>query len=222
MKVREREEAVKLREQGLSLSVIAKQLGVSSGTVSDWVKDVPLTDEQKAALARKRPSKELYAELADRKRNQARRQRMEYREIGAGRAKSSKADLYSMGCMLYWAEGTKSRCGVTFANSDPNMIKLFMRFLRECFEVPDEKVTLNVYGYIGGSLSQEEIEKHWLEVTGLPHTQLRKGTWGEGSHKKQTLFYGTAYLSVNSTEIVQQIFGSICEFGSISEERWLD
>lgn len=36
--------------------------------------------------------------------------------------------LHLAGCMLYWAEGAKSRNTIEFANSDPNMVRLFCRF----------------------------------------------------------------------------------------------
>src|SRR3989344_2417968 len=42
-------------------------------------------------------------------------------------------ELAAIGTMLYWAEGYKgseSNCTVDFANSDPLMIKIFIKFLR--------------------------------------------------------------------------------------------
>lgn len=41
-----REQARQLRAQGISIIQIAKQLGVSKGSVSVWVRDIHLTDEQ--------------------------------------------------------------------------------------------------------------------------------------------------------------------------------
>jgi len=41
--------------------------------------------------------------------------------------------------MLYWAEGSKERNSVIVSNSDPELIGFFARFLREQFEVSDDR-----------------------------------------------------------------------------------
>jgi hypothetical protein len=41
--------------------------------------------------------------------------------------------------MLYWAEGSRERNAIKFTNSDPEMLRFFMRFLRLSFAVPDRK-----------------------------------------------------------------------------------
>jgi hypothetical protein len=56
---------------------------------------------------------------------------------------------------------------------------------------------------------------------------LRRSTinhYSKYSQKKRTnkLPYGTARLSVHSTEIVQTIYGSIQELGGFDRPEWLD
>jgi hypothetical protein len=46
--------------------------------------------------------------------------------------------------MLHWAEGSKRRNSVTFTNSDDALVALFLRFLRRCYGVTDDRVTLSV------------------------------------------------------------------------------
>ena len=48
------------------------------------------------------------------------------------------------GCMLYWGEGSKKRNSVQFTNSDADMLELFLRFLRQCYGVLDERVAFSV------------------------------------------------------------------------------
>ena len=50
MKKQEKEKAIALRKQGLSVNKIAKEVGASKSTVSLWVRDIKLTDEQKQQL----------------------------------------------------------------------------------------------------------------------------------------------------------------------------
>ena len=132
MKWEERQEARRLRrDEGLSVKAIAARLGVSPSSASRWVRDVPLTPDQEAALVAADPSKggrlQAHRGWAD----LCRRRRTAAQESGRGLA-AVGTPLHVMGCMLFWAEGSKSRNSVKFTNSDPDMLRLFVRFLREC------------------------------------------------------------------------------------------
>lgn len=41
--------------------------------------------------------------------------------------------LHVAGCMLYWGEGNKGKNDLAITNSDPDLLRLFLRFLRECY-----------------------------------------------------------------------------------------
>jgi len=47
------------------------------------------------------------------------------------------------GIMLYWAEGARKGSTVDFANSDPDMIRIFVKFLRNICGIKEER--LRVY-----------------------------------------------------------------------------
>jgi hypothetical protein len=76
--------------------------------------------------------------------------------------------------MLYWAEGSKSRNRAVFANSDPEMVRMFVSFLRTYFGLRDENILVACYLYADHAQRKREIEKFWLDVTGLPETSLRR------------------------------------------------
>ena len=84
-----------------------------------------------------------------------------------------------MGCMLHWAEGSKDRNRVVFTNSDPEMLRAFLRFLRflrgPC-EVSDERIGLSINCHLNNGLSLAEIEAWWLAELGLPASALRAAT----------------------------------------------
>jgi hypothetical protein len=67
------------------------------------------------------------------------------------------------GCMLYWAEGAKSRNFVASANSDPHMMTLFLRFLRDCYGVTDDRVALAVNCHVNNGLSAPTQEYAGME-----------------------------------------------------------
>jgi hypothetical protein len=128
--------------------------------------------------------------------------------------------------MLYWAEGAKSRDTVALSNADPEVIRFFGRFLRECFTVPNDRMRVACHLFADHLARQREIEQFWLDVTGLPRSSLRKSMvnrYSRASQRKRVnmLPYGTCKLIVHSTEIVQTIYGSIQELGGFNRPEWL-
>lgn len=128
--------------------------------------------------------------------------------------------------MLYWAEGARARNAVRFTNSDPAMIKVFADFLRESFGVPSESILVTVNLHADHVERQREIERMWLGIAGVPETSLRRSTLNVVSRASRgrrvgLLPNGTCRLTVNSTEVVQAIFGAIQELGGFDRPEWL-
>ena len=135
--------------------------------------------------------------------------------------------LHVAGVMLYWAEGDKrSKNTVRISNSDPEVLKLFMRFLRDCFSVADEQMRVACHLFADHVVRQREIERFWLDVLRLPAACLTKSfvnTYSKYSQKKRRnmLPYGTTRVTVHSTRIVQSIYGAIQEYGGFERPEWL-
>ena len=121
--------------------------------------------------------------------------------------------MHLLGCMLHWAEGSRRRNEVVFTNSDPEMLRAFLRFLRGPCLVADERICLSVNCHLNNGLSVEEIEAWWLEQLELPATALRAATVNRPSSasrwRRNVLVYGTARLVVHSSFLAQSIFGAI-------------
>lgn len=81
-------------------------------------------------------------------------------------------ELKMAGVFVYWAEGAKYRgmngksCTVDFANSDPKMISLFLRFLREICRVDEKKLRVQLYCYSNQDI--EVLKSYWYKVTKIP------------------------------------------------------
>ncbi len=129
--------------------------------------------------------------------------------------------------MLYWAEGSKERNSVVFANSDANMLRFFISFLRVCFQLPDDVFTVRLNFYRGNGRSTEEIEDHWLRALDLPRSSLRKHMvdhfpTSSSGMRRNRLPFGVCTLRVNDTRIAQHIYGAIQEYAGFDEPMWLD
>ena len=105
-------------------------------------------------------------------------------------------------------------------------MKLFVRFLRETMQISNEGMTLSINAYLGNEVSSEEIKEYWLEILELEHSNLRKCRFNSqpisSQQKGRKLFYGTVSLAVNSTRLVQHIFGAIQEYSGVDKPEWLD
>jgi hypothetical protein len=214
------------QELGLPIKEIARRVGVSTSSISLWVRDVPLTPEQEAALDARNPVRSGQRTGAL---NNSRRRRDERRvaqEYGRALARGRDPDLIA-GCMLYWAEGAKHRNVVALTNSDADLLSKFLQFLRRSFDVPDEKVAFSVNCFLGNGLSLDEIEAWWLARLELPRGCLRKAAINRASSASRrkrghVLPYGTGRVTVCSTYIVQSIYGAIQEYAGIERPEWLD
>lgn len=225
MKVVEREQARRLRrEQGLPIKVIAASVGVSSSSVSRWVRDVELTEAQTAALRNANPIYNRQRSGTARSSANARARRVAAQQEGARLARAGDP-LHQIGCMLYWAEGARNRNQVSFTNSDPEMVDLFVHFLRRCYGVTDERIALRLNVHLGNGLALEEIEAWWPRRLGLPPSSLRSPTVNHPSRsskqRRRTLTYGTASIVVSSTALIQSILGAIQAYAGLQKDQWL-
>jgi hypothetical protein len=203
---------------------IAGIVGCALSSVSYWTRDIQLTEEQKAALQSRNPG--INGQIvAVANATRARRRRREFQQHGRRLARDGER-LHAAGCMLYWAEGSKSRNSIQFVNSDPAMVRYFVSFLRTYFELPDESFRVDCNLFADHVERQRDIEQHWLDVLGLPRSCLRKSTvnvYSKYSQKKRRnrLPYGTVRVCVHSTQVVQSIYGAIQEYGGFERPEWL-
>jgi len=219
-------EARRLRgEEGRSVRSIAEQLGVARSSVSRWVRDVELTGGQLAALRAANPA--LNGRGLGTAVSSARARAARVAAQAQGRLLAlSGTSLHRTGCMLYWAEGSKGCNHVSFTNADADMVDVFLQFLRECYGVADDRVALTVNCHLGNGLSLGEIERWWLDRLALPASALRPSVVNRPSRaskgRHRVLLRGTARVDVNSTFIVQSIYGGIQEYAGIERPEWLE
>jgi len=222
----EREEARRLRrEKGLSINKIAEIVGVSKNSVSRWVRDIPLTDNQRHQLIEN--SKSYGAQHQGSKANKIKHRKIRegYQQIGREKAREGDP-LHLAGCMLYWAEGSKSRNECRFTNSDPNMMIAYINFLRNSLHIKDSQLQFRITTYLGNGLTIEEIERYWIDTLQLPYSCLKQSDLKKpksSQQKGRKLLHGTCELRVKaSTKYVQHIYGAIQEYMGFNQPEWLD
>jgi transposase len=172
-----RERAVSLRRQGRSYREIQGALGASRSTLSLWLKDIPLTEEHRAALAAKALTASRRRAAALHAASQARDWRLS-KEAAQQIGTLSHRELFVAGVVAYWAEGAKTkpwgkREGVDFINSDPDMVRLFLNWL-DLVGVSKEHLSYRVA--IHESADVETALRFWSNVVQAPPEQFLRTT----------------------------------------------
>jgi hypothetical protein len=173
-----RAKARDLREQGLGYEEIVTELGVSKSSVSLWVRDMP------------RPPGLSYEESRKRSADGVRRywaiegpiREAERKAISATAATQigqlNDREILIAGAIAYWCEGVKNKPyrrtdRVAFMNSDPRLIRFFLRFL-EAAGVEREGLVYRLQ--IHETADIEAAQRFWLDVTQAHPTQFRRPT----------------------------------------------
>jgi transcriptional regulator with XRE-family HTH domain len=232
MKTEKKRKARELREkEGLSIKAIAKKLNVAKSSVSDWVKDIALTEEQAKKLEQNWKCKSSYENrIAGSRVMQANyeEKRRAFKKLGENQAIKLKP-LHIMGCFLYWTEGCRknNKNRVSISNANPNILKIFILFLKKYFKIKNEDLTIWIK-YYTDTFDTPHIEKYWCDILKLPESCIRKGVVNYYStyslkKKKGQNPYGTCTLQVNkSVRIINHIYGAIEKYSKMFQKNHYD
>ena len=160
---REQQRARELRAEAWTLDEIAAELGVSKSSVSLWVRDVEF-DPRPRRTARRRGPNALQRAKAE----EIERLLVEGRErIG----RLSERDLLIAGTALYAGEGFKTR-QVGMANTNPAVLRLFVTWLRRCFDIDESRLKVALYLHEG--LDLDAATAFWSSLLDIPEERFLK------------------------------------------------
>lgn len=212
-KTEQKNKAVDLRKQGFSYSEILKKIPVSKSSLSLWLKDVKLAGSQQQKLTDKK--------LAGMKRGweSCHRKRVlsteKIKNISEAEVKNlTDRELWLIGIALYWGEGHKEKesrpgSGVKFSNSDPKMIKLFLRWLIDIIGEKKEKIYLEIYIHESCRYRLKKVVSYWSDCTGFSKDNFVRIYFKKNKiHTKRKNtgenYYGLLRIGVKSSSILQR------------------
>jgi hypothetical protein len=216
-KSKEKIKAIALRKQGKSIKWIASELEVSPGSVSLWCRDVVLTEDQVSFLEKQGRDPHYGQRLVYAKTQQAKRimktnelMKEGVREVG----KLSKRELLLVGTALYWAEGYKKDSQVGLGSSDPAMMKLYVKWLYDCFGLTKDDLLFRVTFNELHKYREKEIVSYWANVFQLTEDIFQKPFYQKAKWKKlyenPNDYYGVLRIRVRkSTDMLRKIKGYI-------------
>ncbi len=162
--------ARQLRAGGATYDEIAAELGVSKGSVSLWVRDMPREGRVSPDEIGERKAERL-ARYWETQKVRLEQERRDARQGAAAQIGGlSDREIIIAGAIAYWCEGCKSKPyrrseQISFVNSDPQLISFFLRFLAAIGVTPDRlicRLLIHESADIAGAL------QFWLDLTGLP------------------------------------------------------
>ncbi len=219
MKSSLKEKAIGLRKNGLTYSEILRQIPVAKSTLSIWLRSVGLSKQQKQKLTEKKLASMKRGAIAKRNQRINLTQLIKNNAISEIKSISSR-ELWLIGIALYWAEGSKEKeqnigQGVTFSNSDPLMIKLFLKWLNEILKISKKDIVAEIYIHENSINNVSAVKKYWSNITEIPLSEFNYIYFKKNkiSTKRKNIgknYYGLLRIRViHSTNLNRKITGWI-------------
>lgn len=111
-------------------------------------------------------------------------------------------ELRVAGTFLYWAEGYKRGHLIDFTNSDVDMIKIFLKFLRKVCGVKESKIRIKIFCYSNHNIAK--LKKFWSHITKISLSQFHKSYVRKSFNKKNQnrLPYGLIHVIYSDKKLL--------------------
>ncbi len=207
VKLKEKEKAIQLRLLGESYNAIKRITNVSKGTLSSWLRDMPLPKERIQELRDHNEIRiERYRETRKRKKDILFQEIYKQERLKIGRL--SHRDLFIAGLFLYWGEGGKtSTSEISIANTDPSIIIVFLKWILYELHADSKKIKIRLQLYSDMDEAKEIL--FWLKITNIPSSQFRKPYIKKTSLSsityKNGFKHGTCNVYLRDAKIAKQV-----------------
>jgi hypothetical protein len=198
-------EAILLRQQGWSYSMITKKLGVAKTTLNYWFRNIVLSKETIGIIEnRKRDNiRELRkSALVINRQNYEKRLNIIFASAdeAVGFLKFNPETYELMLAMLYLCEGSKKIHNVEFSNSNPEIIRLYLYLLRNIFDIQNTDVS--VYLHLRADQDIDLEIKYWSKICHIGIRQFRKSQLDRRTLGKKTWvgYHGVCTIRALNTE----------------------
>jgi transcriptional regulator with XRE-family HTH domain len=217
MKLDLKEKAIRYRKDGLSYSEILEKIDVSKSTLSSWLRNVLITNFQINRLRVKNAKARSLGSVALKNKRVSKTTKI----INQSSKEIKIVDNYNLkliGTTLYWAEGSKqseyepSR-ELIFTNSDPEMIKVYLLWLKKCLNVTRNYIKFEIYIHETYKKSPKELSDYWSKVTKFPQDFLTKIYYKKNKinsfrKNKGSKYNGVLRITVRkSTDLNRKVIG---------------
>jgi hypothetical protein len=223
-KVEEKMKARELRKKGLSYGEIKKLVNVSKSSLSLWLRDINLTEEQQKRISDiSRRNQKIAAKKSRQKRISKTKEihRKAKAEVDAINVCSNSKFL--LGVMLYWCEGYKqswerTSAMISLGNFDPKIMSFFQDWLLDSFDLKSEDLTYRLA--IHETADLQDALDYWRKKLRISKSRdikvfIKKHKPLTNRKNKNNNYHGLFVIRVKkSTDLNRKIWGWIKAMGS--------
>lgn len=164
--------AIKIRKNGKSVRNIERTLGIPRSTLSGWFKYIELSKKQKLKLKQAQTNHLIEArKKAIIWHNLQKEERIKEAENQA-LIILSDINIYDTKilqlalAMLYLGEGVKTKSGTGIGNSDPLILKFFIKMLIDYYKIDICKIKCSLH--LRSDQNPNILKKYWSQELGIP------------------------------------------------------
>ena len=209
--VHEKERAIELRRRGMSYRDIMREVKVAKSSISLWLKDLPLTKNEKTYLRKRLDSNisrgRIKAATANH-RHKVERDEQIIKDAQKEFQKYKDDTLFHTGISLYWAEGAKRSNAFQFVNSDADMMNVMLAWIERYTDFKRNELGYRLY--IHKPYAHMEYEKVWARKLGIPASCFKRTIFKPTNlgYKKRPNYEGCLRVEVpRSTALFLKIKG---------------
>jgi hypothetical protein len=213
-RIKDRQKVILLRKSGKTYGEIKRELGISKSTLSNWLSKYPLSEKELFAV---KESVDRNKDIAVERCRLTKQKKREKRILGVYNSEKKKhlplssKEIYVAGLFLYWGEGSKNIKGsVSLSNTDPEVLKFYLFWLRNSFKIPTEKIKVLVHLYKDMEIERELA--YWSKELKISRTQFSKPYIKKSSRSdidQKGFGHGTCNLIVCDIRLKEKIMMGI-------------
>ncbi len=213
-----KEKAVDLRKNGVSMTVIERELGIPRSTLSGWFKTVSISEEQRLKLMKNKRDGWAKARVNA---NKALKEKKALRLLRAKQEALVTLDKIKLTdevldlafAMLYLGEGAKNRT-TSLASSDPVILKFVLVVLRRNYGITPDMIRCELH--LRMDQDADTLKAYWASELGVPLDRFGYVAFDKRSQGKPTYdhYKGVCVLACGNIAIQRKLiylYNLFCE-----------
>lgn len=199
-----KEKVEEMRKSGKTYKEIQSVFKIPKSTLSDW-----LGEKYKGSFNMSQHLSKIRVLANEANRNKSRELRnnlnQKIKKVVSGISTSDKDFQKAILISLYSAEGSKGDGALVFANTDPKIISVYLKTLRNNFKLDEKKFRVRVH--IHHYHKKEDVFMFWSKLTKIPIKQFNKVVIKERSATKKFRrnYMGICFVIYHDTWLRREI-----------------
>ena len=204
-----KEEAITKRRQGVSMTIIERELGIPRSTLSGWFRKIPLSSSQKHLLEQSRRdgwAKARAAAVVSHHRMKEERMKVAYLKAASTLAELdiTPSVIELALAMLYFGEGAKANT-TSISNSNPVILRFFVSCLWQLYAIPPDSLRCDLH--LRADQDGNKMKKYWSKELSLPSACFKYVVFDKRTAGKKTYdsYKGVCVISYGNIAIQRKL-----------------